>query len=63
MGLATGPAFRAISGMKKFWHQDHDGECSGGCDDGDDNGDGDEDGDDVDDNNGERESLRVMSVD
>ena len=30
MGLATGPAFRAISEMKKFWHQDHDDDCSGG---------------------------------
>ena len=47
--------------MKKFWHQDHDGECSGGCDDGDDHDDYDEDGDDVDDD--DWESLRVMSVD
>ena len=50
MGLATGPASRAISGMKKFWHQDHDDDCSGGCDDGeDDHGEGDHDGDDDDD--------------
>ena len=60
MGLATGPAFRAISGIKKFWHQDHDDDCSGGCDgDDDDHGDADHDGDDDD----EQESLRVMSVD
>ena len=46
--------------MKKFWHQDHDDDCSSGRDDGDDDHcDGDLDGYDDDD----RESLRVMSVD
>ena len=45
MGLATGPASRAISGMKKFWHQDRDDDCSGGCDD-DDHHHGDDDDDD-----------------